>query len=84
MTNSRAADNLSFDGPAVYRIRIRGRIPAQWSGRLEGMTVVVDTPGARPSVTTLEGELGDQASLVGVINTLYGLHLLVLSVECLG
>ena len=48
------------------------------------MTVVVDTPGARPSVTTLEGELGDQASLVGVINTLYGLHLPVLSVECLG
>jgi hypothetical protein len=84
MTNSHAADNLRFDGPAVYRIRIRGRIPAQWSGRLEGMTVVVDASGARPSVTTLEGELGDQASLVGVINTLYGLHLPVLSVECLG
>ena len=82
--NTRAADDLRFDGPAVYRIRIRGRIPAHWSNRLEGMIVAVDTPGARPPVTTLEGELGDQASLVGVLNTLYELRLPVLSVECLG
>jgi hypothetical protein len=33
-------------------------------------------------VTTLEGELRDQAALAGVMNTLYELHLLVLSVLC--
>jgi hypothetical protein len=33
------------------------------------------------NVTTLRGELGDQASLAGVLNTLYELHLTVLLVE---
>ena len=75
--------DLSFYGPAVYRIRVYGRIPAGWSDRLEGMTMAVAAPGAGPSVTTLVGELGDQASLVGVLNALYSLHLPVLSVECL-
>jgi hypothetical protein len=32
-------------------------------------------------VTTLFGELSDQAALAGVFNTLYELHLSVLSVE---
>jgi len=32
-------------------------------------------------VTTLCGELGDQAALVGVLNTLYELHLTVISVK---
>jgi hypothetical protein len=38
---------------------------------------------ACPPVTTLKGELGDQAALAGVLNTLYELHLTVLSVLCL-
>ncbi len=73
-----------FDGPAAYRICVQGRIPVRWSDRLEGMAITVETPGDGPSVTTLEGELSDQASLAGVLNTLYELHLPVLSVECLG
>jgi hypothetical protein len=32
-------------------------------------------------VTTLFGDLPDQAALAGVLNTLYDLHLAVLSVE---
>jgi hypothetical protein len=32
-------------------------------------------------VSTLEGELRDQAALTGVLNSLYELHLPVLSVE---
>ncbi len=76
-------DNLTFDGRAVYRIRVQGRIKASWSDRLEGMTITVQTVETGPPVTTLVGELGDQASLVGVLNTLYELHLPVLSVECL-
>jgi hypothetical protein len=37
----------------------------------------------RPALTVLEGELTDQAALVGVLNSLYEMHLAVLSVECL-
>ena len=32
-------------------------------------------------ITTLEGELSDQAALVGVLNTLYEMHLPVLLVK---
>jgi hypothetical protein len=45
------------------------------------MTVTAGPPEAEPPVTTLLGELSDQAALAGVLNTLYELHLLVLSVD---
>jgi hypothetical protein len=83
MTIPSSGNRLTFDCPAGYQIRVLGRVPANWSDRLEGMTVAVMTTGAGQSISTLEGELADQASLIGVLNTLYGLHLPVLSIECL-
>ena len=83
MMNTPSANDLEFDGPAVYRIRVRGRVPASWSSRLEGMAITVYSTDTGPCVTSLVGELSDQADLAGVFNTLYGLHLPVLSVECL-
>ncbi len=74
---------VQFDGPSAYRIRVQGRISAHWCDRLEGMTIEVAEADDGPPVTTLEGELFDQASLKGVLTTLYELHLPVLSVECL-
>ena len=70
-----------FDSPATYRIGVVGRVPARWCDRLEGMTITECSPEVGSPVTTLLGELADQAALVGVLNTLYGLHLPVLSVE---
>ncbi len=82
MMDAPDSNGLTFDGPALYRIRVRGEVPARWSSRLEGMSMTVETsPG--PPITTLTGELDDQASLTGVLRTLYELHLPVLSVECL-
>jgi hypothetical protein len=83
MMNTLSVDALEFDGPAVYRIRVRGRLSAGWSDRLGGMTITVFSADTGPHVTSLVGELSDQADLAGVFNTLYGLHLPVLSVECL-
>lgn len=34
--------------------------------------------------SVLEGRLLDQAALAGILNTLYDLHLPVMSVDCLG
>jgi hypothetical protein len=70
-----------FDSPATYRIGVEGRVPARWRDRLEGMTITERSPEAESPVTTLLGELSDQAALAGVLNTLYELHLPVLSVE---
>jgi hypothetical protein len=70
-----------FDSPATYRISVEGRIPAGWRDRLEGMTITEDLSEAGPPVTTLAGELSDQAALAGVLIALYELHLPVLSVK---
>ena len=51
------------------------------SDLLGGMTISPDTMGSDHTVTTLCGELGDQAALAGVLNMLYELHLTVLSVK---
>jgi hypothetical protein len=71
---------LPFDSPAAYQIRVQGRIDPTWSDRLEGMTISVCVVAGATPITTLEGELSDQASLAGVLNSLYN-HLVVLSVE---
>jgi hypothetical protein len=83
MMNNPSGYDLKFDGPSVYRIRVSGRLSASWSDRLGGMTITVFSADTGPCVTSLVGELSDQADLAGVFNTLYGLHLPVLSVECL-
>ena len=75
------ANRFAFDSPATYRIGVQGRIPARWCDRLEGMTVTERSSETEPPETTLLGELSDQAALAGVLNTLYELHLPVLSVE---
>ena len=75
-------DPLPFDSPAPYRIVVQGRLDETWSDRLEGMKICRAT-GTRdsPVTTSLEGELSDQAALAGVLNTLYELHLPVISVK---
>ena len=73
---------IPFDRPATYQISVQGRIDPDWSDRLSGMTIRLIAEEARPPVTTLDGELSDQAALLGVLNSLYELHLPVLSVVC--
>lgn len=69
-----------FDSAATYRICVQGRIPEHWADRLEGMSVTEEVSGTTSPVTTLFGELSDQAALAGVLKTIYDLHLLVISV----
>jgi hypothetical protein len=83
MVNLPPRKQIPFDSPATYQISVQGRIDSSWSDRLEGMTICLATVEAGSRVTTLEGELRDQSALAGVLNTLYELHLPVLSVKCL-
>jgi hypothetical protein len=75
---------LPFDRPARYQISVQGRVDAAWTDRLEGMEICQAMAGSDPLVTTLDGELSDQAALAGVLNTLYELHLPLLLVNRLG
>jgi hypothetical protein len=73
---------IPFDCPVFYRIRVKGRIAGNWTNRLEGMSVSQVESFKGWLVTTLEGELADQAAQNGVLNLLDELHLPVLYLEC--
>lgn len=75
--------HLTFDSPAVYQICVCGSIAPSWKDRLEGMSIHQVSRENKPTITVLHGMLFDQAALAGVLNTLYGLHLPVLSVKLL-
>jgi len=68
--------------PAVYRVRVQGRVPLDWSSRLMGMNITTGGDAGAES-TTLVGRLPDQAALSGLLNTLFETRYPVLSVECL-
>lgn len=74
---------LKLDTPATYRIRVKGYLDSSWSDRLSGLTISQSSQEDVPEVTTLYGQLLDQAALAGVLSALYGLHLPILSVEFL-
>jgi hypothetical protein len=81
MNDNSQVVRVRFDGPAFYRIQVQGRIPGEWSERLEGMSISQCQSQAGERVSTLEGELADQAALAGVLNSVYELHLPILLVE---
>ena len=72
---------IPFDRPAAYQIVVQGQIDPSMSDLLAGMTIqnIKDETGAL--VTMLNGESRNQGSLAGVLNSIYELHLTVISVE---
>jgi len=83
VTTESNIDYPTMSGPAVYRIRVRGRLDAELSERL-GMRVENLARNDGKAESVLEGRLLDQAALAGVLNKLYELHLPVMCVDCLG
>ena len=77
-------ERLTLDAPATYRIRVKGLLDSSWSDRLGGLAITSKSQDDGPTVTTLRGDLLDQAALAGVLSALYNLHLPLLSVEYLG
>ena len=72
---------IDFAGPAVNRIVVQGRLDQSYSVRIAGMMITTEgREGARPR-TTLVGMVQDQAELSGVLETLYSLHLPIISLE---
>jgi len=60
---------------------VQGRIDPFWSDNLEGMLITQAAGETGEWIATLVGELSDQAALGGVLNTLYELHLTLLTVQ---
>jgi hypothetical protein len=81
MPHPRFGMDISFDGPAIYRIIVKGRIDQLWSEDLGGMDIRFEGQEDEPAITILSGQVRDQAELMGIMNSLYELHMSVLSVE---
>jgi hypothetical protein len=61
--------------------KLKEELDESWFDRLGNMAIAPDTVADKPPVTILVGHLPDQAALSGVLNTLYEMHLPLLSVE---
>ncbi len=71
---------LAPDEPATYQIRVQGYVSQQLADNF-GLSVDRITDPTR-AVTTLSGPVLDQAALMGILNSLYGMGFSLLSVEC--
>ncbi len=64
----------------IFEIHVRGQLDKSWSDWLDGLEVkLLDN-----DEMILSGSIGDQAALMGVLNKLYGLNLVLLSVSKAG
>jgi hypothetical protein len=72
---------IPFDRPAKYQISVQGWVDPTMSDLIGGMTIHINTEETSSLVAILKGELRDQTALAGVLNSLYELHLTVISVE---
>ena len=77
---------LGMLSPASYKISIIGVLNEDTIDRLGGLTTENQEEDLESgkSITTLKGELKDQAALLGALNTLYNMRLPLLSIEFMG
>jgi len=65
--------------PTVYEVRIRGSLDEQWSDWFGGLQIEPQPHGE----TLLTGQLADQAALHGLLDRVFDLGLVLLSVRCI-
>ena len=73
-----------FSALGCYRIKVEGVVPAAWCDRLGAMRVFAPSQETNNVVTIMQGMVADQAELSGILNSLYELHLSLLSVQYIG
>ncbi|WP_439185051.1 hypothetical protein [Carboxylicivirga taeanensis] len=76
-------EEYDFSKSAIYQIVVIGKMDKTWSSRLANMQISLETNMGTKNEYFLVGKLKDQAELIGVINTLYDLHLTLKSVAML-
>jgi hypothetical protein len=75
--------SISMSSPAIYRIRVRGKLDAEIARRLDGLNLTEEPASGETPISVLVGRVIDQAALSGLLNSLYELHLPLISVDCL-
>ena len=70
-------DDKKKDTTEIYEIKLQGHLDTKWSEWFYGMTVTHERGGA----TTLCGPLPDQAVLRSVLDRIWDMNLLLISVN---
>lgn len=81
MSDMQSSENVKFETPAVYRIRVKGHIDDSLTDQLGGMIITRAFTSEKQPLTILVGNMRDQAALSGVLNELYDMHMPILTVE---
>ncbi|MEN8688349.1 MAG: hypothetical protein AB1Z51_08410 [Desulfuromonadales bacterium] len=81
MNTLNIADGLKFTSPAAYQILIKGFLDESWSERLNGLTIVNMNSETGVPITKIYGQVRDQAELLGVLNSIYEMHLPLISID---
>jgi len=76
--------NTHFSSSGYYRIEVEGILPSSWCNRLGAMQILPPSHPLIDEITTMQGKVSDQADLSGILNSLYELHLPLLSVQFIG
>jgi hypothetical protein len=71
------SEELPFDRPTVYRIKVKTYLDGQWSDWFEGLTIVRQPGGD----TLLCGLVNDQAALYGLLKKVRDMSLGLVSVS---
>ena len=69
------------DQPGTYRIRLCGELRPAWADWFGGLELTTDEDDNGAVVTTLTGELIDQAALQGILSQIRDLGLVLLLIE---
>jgi hypothetical protein len=69
-------DNINNEG--IYQIKIIGNIDRYWSSGFHGLKV---STSDGDQFTTLTGRIKDQAKLRGILNKIWDLNLIVISLN---
>ena len=81
MISSKITNDMKFTSPAHYRIHVKGFLDESWSDRLNGLSIKNQASSTGSPVAELTGKVRDQAELLGVLGSIYEMHLPLLSVE---
>jgi len=73
--------NISFDQPGTYQIRVQGELDPRWLDYFAEMTIEKEACPDGTQITLLTGICVDQAAVQGLLQKLYNLGFLLLSVE---
>lgn len=76
------ADNdqrTRIDQPTTYQIRVQGKLDENWSEWFGGLTIMGEGVDEETFITTLTGDVADQATLRGILTKIWDLGLTLIS-----